>query len=58
MAQIISPAHITYPDSYQDSNVLGVDRQNKAETIEIDQGLTENSVSEHNNIKLLLNHND
>ena len=37
--------------------MLKINGQNKAEKITIDQGVTENSVSEHNIIKLLLNCN-
>ena len=38
--------------------MLGISRQNKAETIAIEQGLTENSFYEHHSIKLLLHCNE
>ena len=38
--------------------MLGINRLTKAETITINQVLTENSVSDHHITKLLLNLND
>ena len=38
--------------------MLGIDGLTKENTIVIDQGLTENSVSAHHSIQLILNLND
>ena len=38
--------------------MLGISGQSKAKIVAIDQGLTENSVSAHHIIELLLNLND
>ena len=44
--------------SYQEATALGTNGRTKTNTITIDQGLIESSVSTHHSIELLLNLDD